>query len=73
MLVAPVASLLEYALERNGRSEIVLVSPDELEQLQCWSWWRRGGPSSATPPGLWVPYPVKREWGAYAIAWKQAA
>ena len=30
-------------------------------------------PSPATPSGLWVPYPVKREWGAYAVAWKQAA
>ena len=40
--VPPFATLLQHAIDHNSRSNIVLIGPDELERLQCWSWWRRG-------------------------------
>ena len=30
-------------------------------------------PSLATPSDLWIPYPIRPEWGAYTVAWKVAA
>ena len=32
-----------------------------------------GGPTSRHSTGLWIPYPSRPEWGAYTVAWKQAA
>ena len=34
-------ALLQCAV-RKSRSDIVLISPDEAERLDVWSWWRRG-------------------------------
>jgi site-specific DNA recombinase len=35
-------ALLQCAV-RKSRSDLVVVSQDELERLGVWSWWRRGG------------------------------
>ena len=40
--VTPFSTLLQRAIDHNSRSNVVLIGPDELERLQCWSWWRRG-------------------------------
>jgi hypothetical protein len=38
----PALRALVHCAVRKSRSEVVLVSQDELERLGVWSWWRRG-------------------------------
>ena len=63
-------ALLQCAV-RTSRSELVLVSQDELERLDVWSWWRRGRiqlPQLQTDPIL-IPHGLQTHWGAFAVGW----
>ncbi len=64
--------LLQGALKRSPRANVLLVSPEELARGKVWTWWRRGRPHL-----LYLHRPIRicgrrPEASAYAILWEAA-
>jgi hypothetical protein len=66
--VPALRQLLEGAMSRAESSAAMLLSEDDAERLEVWSWWRRGGVELHPDTYLRRPIPATELMGVGMLA-----